>query len=150
MRTTRSLTLGEVTKFAQEVLDKASELYDVSVGMLHITNNPLKAASAEFSPVENKITLNIAKTRTLRDIVFAIGHEVGHAVQAKRLTPMKLLFLYELSVALLGYKDSSFEVEADEAGFEFESRFRYKNRVFNRACKESVFVYRKQVRNSLS
>lgn len=131
--------------FVLETVQEACALYGVSFpGGVYVKYREDMSASAFFTPEEQSMTVNVRQCRTKRDIIFAIGHEVGHARQYQRLK-RGMLFAYQLEVFLYGYNAAPMEIEADKVGFAFEGKKRYKNEVLYNDV-PSVFISRKMAR----
>jgi hypothetical protein len=131
--------------FVLETVQEACDLYGVSFpGGVNVKYREDMSASAFFTPMEQSITVNVRQCRTKRDVIFAIGHEVGHARQHKRLKG-NMLFLYQMELALYGYNTAPIEIEADKVGFDFEGKKSYKNEVLYNDV-PSVFISRKMAR----
>lgn len=136
----------KVQEIAVKAVLRACKLWDVTLSSLTFIYNKNSEASASFLPTKNEIAINLAQVRTVRDVVFAIGHEVYHAKQMSRFSsPMGMLFAYQLEVFLNGYFHSPMETEADMQGFVFESRFPYANKVLNTQV-PPLFIGRKLTR----
>lgn len=131
--------------FVLETVQEACDLYGVSFpGGVKIKYREDMPASAFFTPMEQSITVNVRQCRTKRDIIFVIGHEVGHARQYKRLKG-NMPFLYLMEVTLYGYNEAPMEIDADRVGFDFEGKKSYKNEVLYKDV-PSVFISRKMAR----
>lgn len=87
----------------------------------------------------NKITINIAKIRTYRDLVFSVLHEVQHAKQHMVYGAKQMSFL---NIGLRQYNE--IEKDADEKAFMEEQKMSYKNFLLNAEIGYSIFVERKK------
>lgn len=134
-----------MAQFVQDTAQAACRMFGVSLpGGVKVKYSIGEGASAFFTPSEQSVTVNLRQCRTKRDIVFAIGHEVGHAVQYRKLKS-DMLFEHQMEVFLYGYNAAPMEVEADTVGFAFEAKAKYKNAVIHRDV-PSVFIHRKKLR----
>jgi len=138
----------DLVKFVSDTVQAACDLYGVSFpGGVKVQNRASQLNRAGFfTPSDGSMTINVRACRTKRDIVFAIGHEVGHAIQFSKMQNA-MHFMYQLEVFTFGYSKAPMEIEADMKGFEFESKLNYKNEVLHRDV-DSVFIGRKVFRSA--
>lgn len=84
------------------------------------------------------IIVNLAKTRTMRDLVYTLLHEWRHAWQYKWFGE-EYMTSFEKSDT-----KNSMEVDADDYAFLHELGMKYKNKVINPCAPYSIFVERKK------
>ena len=90
-----------------------------------------------------KITVNLAKIRTYRDLLYTILHEWRHARQYKDYGREAMRMLTRSSDDD-AYAYSRIERDADDYAFRQEGKLHYKNVVINPKAPYSIFVERKK------
>lgn len=135
----------EVENFAIHVVKTAVEEYGAEVRHLKFICSQKETSAAFVDPRTFTMTVNLGRMRTLRDLVYCIGHEACHTIQAATASPHGMLMAYHRNNFIYGYRDNPLEVEADTFGFAFENDMEYENRVIN-SDTESLFINRKVLR----
>jgi len=135
---------NDVQQMAVHVAQVARDKFGAVIPSLKFIYNEGIKSSAYLTPSTGEVTLNFAQLRTLRDIVFSIGHEACHTKQVQKFnSPIGMVFAYQAEVMVYGYHAAPMEKEADDFGFHFENSFSYKSRAFNTET-ESIFIHRKK------
>lgn len=132
----------DVQRFAIHVVKTAVEEYGAEIRSVKFLCNSRHPSSAAFTPMSYALEVNLNQIRTLRDLVFAIGHEACHSIQTANMTPKVMLEKYRRGNFIFGYYHNPLEIEADEFGMKFENDMTYENHVINPNT-SSIFVQRK-------
>lgn len=150
-------------KFAQEKLQvDITKVYDFGIDLIYRLWGKNKDLLNEFRFVYRedkeesgwftytvegeefrKITVNLARIRTYRDLVYTILHEWRHARQYKDYGREAMVLLTREGDDD-AYVISRIERDADAYAFRQEAKLRYKNSVINPSAPYSIFVERKQ------
>jgi len=132
----------DIQDFALKVVKRANLEYGGEIRKVEFICTKKVNSVAYFTPLEYSLTINLEQVRTLRDLVFAIGHEVCHSIQTFTMGPKTMLKAYRLAAAIYGYDYHPMEREADEFGLAFENEVDYSNMVVNTNT-SSIFINRK-------
>lgn len=135
----------DIQNFVLHIVGVAIEKYGAKISGVEFLCSEREASSAFINARTCVLSVNFNQMRTLRDLVYCIGHEAGHSIQVAANGVDDMLRQYHLYNLVYGYKDNPMEVEADVFGFRFESEANYKSMVIN-SDTESIFIQRKQVR----
>lgn len=143
-----SVDLVEVYNLGVDLLDR---LWGKNLGLLdefRFVYRREKEESGWFTyTVEGddykKITVNLAKIRTYRDLVYTILHEWRHARQYTDYGREAMRLLTRDSDDEK-YAYSRIERDADSYAFRQEEKLRYKNSVINPEAPYSIFIERKK------
>lgn len=138
---------GNITIPTEKVCDTLYEVLgkENPKNTFHITYNEKREESGWFTYTvgqdsTKKVTINMAKIRTYRDMIFSMLHEWAHVQQYDRLGG------YVLSVLTTEKKSyNTIEQEADRYAFDKEKKLHYKSFVVNSKVPYSIFVERKIV-----
>lgn len=116
-------------KERKDVLDKLNFIYDKSDACSGLFTFP-----KDFEGPK-EVTLNLARIRTFRDLVYTAFHEWRHALQYQK---------YGRKFMRNNEKSRLIEQDADEYAFAEELKMRYRNMVINPHATYSIFVERKK------
>lgn len=130
-----------ITRHFFELISKRLNVKELSLNVGYF-GGFMNGGSSKFVSRTGEVVIDLDECRTVRDIVYVVGHELFHAKQ-NEIKP------HILSVGLKGvstfedYRRLPREIEADRYGIKMARELEYDNKVINRDC-ESLFIWTMQ------
>jgi hypothetical protein len=149
----------EPKKLYDMALDIIQPLWQASPSLLdslRFVYKPANPASGEFEFFQDgldieesttRITINLARIRTYRDLVYTLYHEWRHAGQFLQFGKARFFHYVKAAEIQEYYTDCLIERDADAFAFKREDRLTYKNFVINKNVPYSIFLTRKKAQS---